>query len=297
MRLAAPPPPIRWTPTGDALALAMEVAVDALARHEAQLSRMLADLGDIDLPDTAPAAQDRARLQAAAPLYLAAQLEDAGVLPAAETVAGLFASGAVNQSLGAAASLLHAFWRHRRERLDANERAAIFARVFEGAAFDRLMRPLCEAIVAQADGADIRDQVALATAAQQVAAHLAQRVDAMAAMAARDIVDALNLALAFLRDRALLVAFGVPSLWSLLSLPGMHARAGAVAPQSALDRGRAGQTVLLWVAQRGGDGAIGLDPATDAGRDLVLAAQRWLTVAAPAQVSPPAVAAALSVVD
>ena len=52
----------------------------ALAAHERALARAM-ELGDIDLPPGAPNAQDRAQLQAAAPLYFASELEAAGLLP------------------------------------------------------------------------------------------------------------------------------------------------------------------------------------------------------------------------
>ena len=67
----------------------------------------LPPLGDIDLPPEAVgSAEDRARLQAAAPLYLAAELEAACLLPAAEAVAALFAGGGLQTDLGAAEPVL-----------------------------------------------------------------------------------------------------------------------------------------------------------------------------------------------
>src|SRR5205814_7420719 len=74
------------------------------------LAKALADLGDIDLPDTAPTAQDAQNLEVIAPLYLASELEQAGLLRTAELIAGLFASGTIAQPLGPTSQLIASFW-------------------------------------------------------------------------------------------------------------------------------------------------------------------------------------------
>ena len=293
MRLHAPPADLRLphchphAPLLHALALARTT----LAQREHTLAQALAELGDIDLPPGAPTALDRAQLQAAAPLYFASALESAGVLPAAEQIAGLFASGAVTQPLGPVAQMLNAFWRGRRERLQREERDAIFRRVFEAPQFERLMRVCCTAIVAAADGQDLREDVALGIGVQDLGEFLALRTDAMAAMAAREIVDNLNAALGFLRDRRLQAAFGVDGLWPLVAA----AQAGrASGLQAQAERGRAGQSVLLWLAAQPPAAPLQLDPAQAQDVAVMTAAQRWLaslpaaaadTVAAPASVS------------
>lgn len=295
MRLAPPPPDIRLPDrhAHEPLLRALAMAQSAVARHERTLALALEELGDIDLPSGAPNVHDRVRLQAAAPLYFASELERAGVLPTAELVAGLFASGAITQPLGPTVQLLHTFWRERRERLDADERAAIFARVIESPYFDRLMQALCEAIVAQADGSDIREQVGVATSAQTMAEFLAQRTDAMASLAARDIIDTLNKALVFLRDRMLQAAFGVHSLWALVALTASQQPRSVVvsSPQIHAERGRAGQIVLLWLADHFTETALRLDPQQAQDVEIIVAAQRWLAAQpilppAPASVAP-----------
>lgn len=281
------PPRFRPRPrSGHApLLQALAVSLSALARHTYALS--LAELGDIDLPPGAPNALDRAQLQAAAPLYFASELEAAGLLPTAELVAGLFASGAITQPLGPAAQQINAFWRGRRERLDVNERNAIFMRVFEAPHFERLMSAYCEAIVAQADGADMREGVTLETCGQALGEFLAQRTDPMAAMAAHDIVENINSALKFLRDRLLLVAFGANSLWSLLAVAGAVQGGSAGLIQSRVDRGRAGQTVLLWLAGHYEEMLPQLDPGRADHNEVITAAQRWLSARPTAAVMTP----------
>lgn len=277
LRLAPPPPAVRLPPQHPYAALlgALSVALGALDAHDVAYAQALAGI-DFDLPEGAPTAEDRVQLNAAAPLYFASELERAGLLPTAELIAGLFVSGAITQPLGPTENLLHAFWRGRRERLDADERGAIYARVIETPHFDRLMRVLCEGIVAQADGDDLREQVVVATHAQSLAAFLAQRVDPMASIAARDIVETINTALVFLRDRKLQAAFAVNDLWRLVAIVGSQNGIPAGAAQQHVERGRSGQTVLLWLADHYADNAIRLDAAEPGDVAVIVAAQRWL---------------------
>lgn len=277
LRLAPPPPAVRLAklhPYAELLG-AVSVALGALDAHDVAYAQALAGI-DFDLPEGAPNAEDRIQLNAAAPLYFASELERAGLLPTAELIAGLFVSGAITQPLGPTANLLHDFWRGRRERLDADERNAIYARVIETPHFDRLMRVLCEGIVAQADGDDLREQVVVATHAQSFAAFLAQRVDPMASIAARDIVETINTALVFLRDRKLQAAFAVHDLWRLVAIVGSQNGIPSGAPQQHVERGRSGQTVLLWLANHYADNAIRLDATKPEDVEVIVAAQRWL---------------------
>lgn len=299
MRLAPPPPDIRIAPSHEHAALlrALAVAMSALERQERELSRAL-ELGDIDLPPGAPTAQDRAQLEAAAPLYFASELEAAGLLATADLIAGLFASGTITQPLGPIATTINAFWRSRRERLDANERSAIFARVVEQPYFDRLMGALCSAIVAQTDvGAatatraqGLHEDVILATALHDMGEFLAQRVDPMAAMSAREIVENINTALKFMRDRMLQTAFAVNSLWALIASTGTSGDAATV--HAHADRGGAGQTVLLWVARHSLDERPRLDAARASDIEIIEAAQRWSSAPLLASAQPPRLLAA-----
>jgi hypothetical protein len=288
LRLVPPPPAVR-VPTQHpyaALLGAVSVALSALDAHERAYAQALAGI-DFDLPEAAPTVEDRVQLNAAAPLYFASELERAGLLPTAELIAGLFVSGAITQPLGPTANLLHDFWRGRRERLDADERNAIYARVIETPHFDRLMRVLCEAIVSQADGVDLREQVLVATHAQVLATFLAQRVDPMAAIAARDIVDTINAALLFLRDRKLQAAFAVNDLWRLVAIVGSQNGIPAGMAQQHVERGRNGQTVLLWLGQHYADGSIRFDPAKPGDIEVIVAAQRWLASSPATTALPP----------
>lgn len=252
-----------------ALALAREVAGRGLGAPV----RGLSELGAIELPPDSDDGVEPARLSTAAPLYFASELEQAGLLPTAELVAGLFASGAITQPLGPSARLISAFWRGRRERLEAGERQAIFDRVFEPRYFEPLMRNLCEALVAPGDGQGLRERIVLETAASALAEFLDQRLDAMAAIAAGDIVENIDAALAFLRDRLLQTAFAARSLWQLVAVAGTAEGRDAGLVQRHVDQGRSGQTVLLWLARDGRASAPRIDPSDV---ELLGAAQRWL---------------------
>jgi hypothetical protein len=266
----------RARPEHTGLLVALATALQALGPGTG-LARGLSDLGAIDLPDGGGGAIEPERLQAAGPLYFASELENAGLLPTAERVAGLFASGALTQPLGPAARLVNAFWRGRRERLEAAERRAVFDRVVEMPYFVQLMRALCEAIVAQADGSDLREQVRLGGAASAMAEFLDQRLDPMAMMAAAELVANIQAAIGFLRDRLLQAAFGTRSLWQLVAISGAAEGMDAGRVQKHVDLGSSGQTVLLWLARGGRDAAPRVDPGDLA---LVGAAQRWLDVQA-----------------
>ena len=63
------------------------------------------------------------------------------------------------------------------------------------------------------------------------------------------------------------------------------ARIAAGMPQQRLERGRNGQTVLLWLGQHYADGAIRFDPAKPEDIEVIVAAQRWLA-SSPAAASP-----------
>ncbi len=242
------------------------------------LAHAMAALGDIELPDSAPTADDVQRLQLIAPLYLAHELEQAGLLRTAELIAGLFASGAIPQPLGPPAQLIADFWRTRRQRLSAPEREQLFAQLFDPPGFYPLMQALCDALAGQFDNparsADIQGQVALQEAADTLGAWLAPRAVGMAGFAGPEIVQALVQATQFLRDRLLQTAFGVQDLWGLLNTVGSPQGAGAVEIRRRVELGRQGTIVLEWLA---GAVAAGdpFEPASPGGRQRMAAAKAW----------------------
>jgi hypothetical protein len=259
------------------LAQAVETVRQARAHRHAR-AEGLAELGDIELPDSAPTAQDAQHLEVIAPLYLAHELEQAGLLRTAELIAGLFASGSITQPLGPTAQLIAQFWKSRRERLSAAEREQLFAQIFEPQSFYPLMQALCDALADQLDSppraSDVHARVALQEAADALGGWLAPHALGMASFAAQDIVQALTQATHFLRDRLLQTAFGVADFWGLLATVGSTAGTGAAQIRQHVELGREGAIVLAWLAG-GVTHGYAFDPASPQGQQLIAAAEGW----------------------
>jgi hypothetical protein len=119
-------------PVADALFGALLARSHALVERATarDLAFTLEDMGSIDLPEPDPARVDRAQLRALASIYLAADLEPAGIIASVEQVASLSASGGLSIDLRGAEPLLAQWWRRRHERMSADERGAFFARLF-----------------------------------------------------------------------------------------------------------------------------------------------------------------------
>lgn len=272
-----------------ALSLALNGALALLRTQEHSAARALALDGGYDLPDLgepSPQQFDAATLAPLPPLYLAFQLDAAGLLRTGELVAGLFAAGSINGPLDAGVGqALHDFWRARNERLNAQERAHLFNQVFDGASFEPRMRRLCQTLVALADNAgieDVRENVGLEHAAIALAEGLWPSISGMVAFAARDINEAINVALRFLRERSLQRAFGVPDLWSLVATTNRAQGLGTQAARDHVEQGRNGMAVLRWLADNASRGGR-LDLADAQADSVIAAAERWLLSAGPAR--------------
>jgi hypothetical protein len=267
-------------------AFALRVLEHAERRHAQALGGTL--LPDIDLPPVAAGPEDQAHLQVAGPLYLAADVEQAGLLHAAETAAGLFASGGRPGDVGAAGALLERFWQTRSQRFAAAERMALYARLFDewsgatlsvpGAVndeFGTLMIDLCEAVARAADGSSL-SQGPVRTAAESLAENLLPRVGGIAAFAARELLGTVHQAIAILEVPALQRTFAAHSLWEAVHAIVESEQPGAVAESSVehVNRGSAGLTVLTWLA--------GVLPALGAATGALIGAQSPVLEAATA---------------
>ena len=93
-------PPVRRTDEenlNSSLIQALALVQQAEARA---FALTLSAIGDIELPPLTPSTpEDQAQIRAIAPLYLAAQLEEAGLLSAVETLSGLAFSGEFQSDL------------------------------------------------------------------------------------------------------------------------------------------------------------------------------------------------------
>ncbi len=243
-------------------------------------ARQLSELGVIDLPPVVRPAADVSHVQAAATLYLAAELEAARLSPAVETLAGLFASGALRLE-GEAAARLYRFWQGRHERFSQQERAAIFARLFGHSSatrlavsgsrnreFERHLAALAEAIVStQPDpvfGSRPVTDAALAVAASRLVNSLVSRSGGITAFAASDILKTIEQALAILKLRPVQTALGAISVWTAVRAVARRYLDEEVNVGAHVRRGRSGMLILTWVAQV----APQLDAVTPSGRLL-----------------------------
>ncbi len=271
-------------PQARALALALEEAQE-WAPHILTLA--LAPLGDIDLPDPQAAPHSSGELASLPALYWVYGLDQAGLFQAAETVAGLWASGAITVALPDHGQALQNYWRTRRDRISAQERAHLLELVFDARDFEPAMRRLCTALVALADNAgqhDIREEVGLQHSAGAVLELCAARLAGAALLAAPDLLAQARAAVQLLSARALQTAFAVRDFYSLIELSdrARGAQGGRARPWA--ERAQAGAAVLRWLAQSAAQG-FGVDPHAATLQNLLADAQRWLMSAPPAPTS------------
>ena len=259
-----------------ALAMALQGAQEWMPQI---LGVALASLGDIDLPDPALPPRNAGVLSVLPALYWVYGLDQAGLLKAAETVAGLWASGAIQVALPDRGQALQNFWRARRERLTADERAHLLGLVFDPRDFEPALQRLCEALVALADNAgqhDIREEVGLEHAATALLELCARRLEGAPLLAASDLLTQARSAVQLLSQRALQTAFAVRDFYALIELG--ETTAGGRAPPSArhgAERAQAGAEVLRWLAQAAAR-RFSIDPRAAALQPLIASAQRWL---------------------
>ena len=222
-------------------------------------------LGAIDLPPIVQSEANRKHIQAAAVLYLAAELEAAQLLPAVESLAGLFAAGALRLE-GEPANLLYEFWQGRHERFSPKERRAIFARLFGHASATRLavtdnrnrdfpsqMLALAEAILSlEPDpvfGSRPLTTSALAAAASRIAASLSNRSGGVSGYAARDLANSINQALRILKLRPVQATVGAPGVWSAVETISRMYLDKDVRTALHVERGKSGMLILTWVGE------------------------------------------------
>ena len=215
----------------------------------------LDELGSLDLPPTMHGSIDQAQLRAIASLYLAADLEAAGVVPVVETLAGLSrgGSGGLSIDLGGAAPLVAAFWQGRSDRATADERSQTFDRLF-GEAFEDAMIEVCEALYkldelpTNANYGGLAQQTRARVAATKLAAKLADAGGGITVFIAEQILASLKAALAILGHPDLRGAFGARDVWGTIAGIDRMTRTRRSDPRLYVRRGRAGMTVLAWLA-------------------------------------------------
>jgi hypothetical protein len=242
-------------------------AAQLASRSRAMATQLgIDDPGDIDLPPASSDA-DPAVVRTAAPLYLAAELESAALLPAVETYAALFVTGAVSADLGPAANKLVTFWQHRRDRLTAAEREALFGRAFgksygpdlalrvggRNAEFESLMLDLTEALSRLAEdrlfgsippGLD----VGVRTTALVLATNVSEHARGMASVATTDLLSSIADALAIVKEPALQQSLGTHAPWDAVRTLTSRYLGRDVDVSAHVSRARTGMGVLAWLA-------------------------------------------------
>lgn len=258
------------------------------------LAFALSELHDIQIPEPLTARIDQAQLRALATLYLAADLEQAGIIAAVETLAGFSSTGAVSVDLGGAEPLIAEWWRGRRNRVTASERNALFSRVFgtptgsspaETAAnphFEGLMLELCEALY-KLDERSTGDpygggaqQARVRRAARMLTANLGEAAGGTTAFMAGEIIAALQQAIAIIGHPDLRGVFAARDVWGVVAGIARLARVRVPPPTPYVRRGRAGMTVIAWLAdvsdRLGGPGG----PLVAIGHAVVGSAVDWI---------------------
>jgi hypothetical protein len=270
-----------------ALALGLRL-VDAFETLAAGLA--LDALEPIELPPILGDERLRARLHAVAPLYLAAELESARLVPAAEALAGVYVGGGLRADPGAGGETLLAFWRGRHDRFSREERAAFFRRLFghetgpslavddaTNTLFEPFLIDLTEAIYRLGERsleAPIGSDLPLRAAATQLAANLGSR-GGVPEQASRELLGTIREALAIFGHAGVQAALGAESAWAAVREVARRHLREAVQIGPHVDRAKSGLVVLAWLA--------GVAPALDApgrplepGAEVAAAATTWL---------------------
>jgi hypothetical protein len=255
---------------------------DGLVAAASALAIALDDLGAIELPPSSGRAADQAQIRAIAALYLASELDAAGVVANVEDLVGLARSGGVGLDFDGAVPLMERFWEGRNDRASAAERTSVFGSLFAGP-FDDLLIDLCEALYkideqpTNASWGGVAQQARVRAASEQLLDQLAQHAGSLTVFLARDVLDTIRQSLAILKHQGVLTAFGARSVADAIAAIGRRLRrAGDGAFDQHARRGQAGMTVLAWLADAApllgntGQPLVGVD------HPVVAAAVDWL---------------------
>jgi hypothetical protein len=289
--MAATIAPVADALLSSALSAGERLVARATAPH---LTVALDQLGDIDIPEPVASHIDQAQLRALATLYLAADIESAGVLTSVEDLAGLAATGSTRIDPGRAEPLLAEWWRRRHERVSAPERSAFFSRLFGTASgpvaadaepnvdFESRMLELCEALY-KLDELPTGDpyggtmqQARVRRAARALRQNLGDAGGGITAFMAGEILAALKQAFAIIGHPDLQGALRARDVWGAVAAIARLAGRPVGTPEPHVRRGRAGMTVIAWLAEvSDGLGGTG-GPLVAIGHPVVGAAIEWL---------------------
>lgn len=251
MKLPTPPVP------HDGVLDAIVTDASRLVASAAGLAMALDQIG-IELPPMHAAQVDQAQLRAIASLYLASELENTGLIAAVETLAGLVRSGALGVDIGAATPLLVRFWQERNQRATREEREHAYANLFgasQGNGFAEAMLALCEALykldqdATNASYGGVSQQMRVRASASGVLDQLLATAGGVTVFLAQEILQSLREAIAILKHPELLAALGARDVWSAIERIDRLAHTPHNPARLYVQRGRAGMTVLAWLAE------------------------------------------------
>ena len=202
-------------------------------------------------------------LEAAAALYSGSQLEQLDPFALVDRLVELWMRGGVATGATSSASRrLDAFWLHRAERIDAEERRELYARVFDEE-FDERFVALAAAL-SQSD-ADARDRAA------DVRRVLNGAVDESVLLAAPLLIAHLREALEILDDPEILQAYGAPDIWQLVDTLARLELGREFDVVRARTMAAAGTLIVGWLAEEA--------DAVPPGARVTDAAAVWLSAA------------------
>lgn len=232
-----------------------------LAQHLDAAVRTLgsAALGLVDLPPLSEAAPSPEQIKVAAVLLWAREVEATGLLRFTEALAEGVVRGRLLLPIRGAGSRLMRYHRGRTERFTADERKAIYSRIFGGPGsthpnsefaqtFDGLVTALDELGRAPNTRGTTHLLVRIQTLANVLTRSLSARAVGISAFAARDIVAHVREALTILRDPELVAALGAGGVWRIITIHAPLVLGAEVEIDSHLTRASAGLALLSWLA-------------------------------------------------
>lgn len=252
MKLPAPPRTDAQAKDGSALDSLLQHAGALLASASAY-AMTLEQIG-IELPPLHAAQIDQARLRAVASLYLASELENAGLITAVETLAGLLRSAALDLDVGGASPMLLNFWKNRNQRATSAERQHSFANLFEGNGFEENMLALCEALYKLDENSSnpgygsMTQQTRVRANASRLQEQLQNVSGGITVFLAQEILQSLREAISILKQHDLQAALGARDVWSAIHRINQLTRSRQKEARLYVQRGKAGMTVLSWLA-------------------------------------------------
>ncbi len=255
----------------------------------------LEELAALVLPLPSGSSISQAQLRAMATLYLASELEAAGIVPAAEDLMRLARSGGLSIDLGAATPLLQAFWLNRNERASAAERRSCFSGLFgdtgssspvgqaSNTEFEDRLIDLCEALYKLDERASnpswgsVAQQARARAAASRLLESLVRSGTGLTVFLAQEILATVRQALQMLGHPDVVAALGGQSVRDVVTaIDRRLRRASSGAFDLHIQRGQAGMTILAWLAEAAPLLASSSGPLVGIDHPVIPAAVEWL---------------------